>query len=1024
MRREFLWSLALLAMAATARLEADDKQAPPPAPVRPSPSPPVATPGPARTSPAPTPEQSADAVLAARAAKDDARLGALAALDEPDPWLVVDLLLTRGKSTAADAFARAAPRKDVEGLAAHIASRIEKPLDRPARDALAAAITAHGEGNDPRAIEILGGGPSSDDPIAAVRAGYVKGLALRGARRLVESAEAFEIAGAQAKAIGWLARADRSMYEAGMSAMSASEWRHALAAWEARIPIAKARGDDRAVAVTLGKLSSISKSLSDYPRALEFEEQALDIWSGLKDRVGIAEALGHIGSLRQALGDYPRALEIQGRALALQRELDDRAGIARTLGHMGSLESALGDYLKALDLTEEALKLHEELGNKAEIARTLGAIGNIRHYLGDCRGAIEVQGRALQMMEALGDGAGSALTLGSIGAIHCSLQDYPRALEIQQKALALKESLGDRTGIASSLENIGLIYQSQGDDAKALTFYKRALVIREELGDRAGVAAVLGSIGYIHEMLEQFQEALETQERALVMAQRLGAQELVLERLAGLAHTLLAHGDAEQAVEMAHRAVDVLGRLSSGLAEEQGTKTREQYEKVFEIGARAAVLRDDASEVAFFLESGRAATLLEALGGRDALRAFVIPDELRMEEARARATEAGAQEAHTAALDRGVRAEIRVTKKTLADAQSKVGEVIERIQRQAKAAASVVYPKADALDVIEGRLKPGEALVLYGVFSETALALVVSAKEARIVPLGKAKEIRDACDAENWDTLRMLVVDPLGLTTEVRRLLVSPMGALASVPFCALAPAQEIVYVPSGTTYGVILDEVKKRGDRVLALGDPDYTHKDGAREGAIIRGSRRMLAPLPATRDEATAIGDHLLLGADATESALRENLLSPQRWHAIHLACHGIVNAEKPKLSALALSKGQFLTMIEVFRMKIQSDLCVLSACDTARGKVYATEGVEGFVRAFLFAGAPRVIVSLWKVDDRATQALMTKFYELWNPIGLKIGLPAATALRQAQAFVRAQEKWKEPVFWAAWQLWGLPE
>ena len=83
-----------------------------------------------------------------------------------------------------------------------------------------------------------------------------------------------------------------------------------------------------------------------------------------------------------------------------------------------------------------------------------------------------------------------------------------------------------------------------------------------------------------------------------------------------------------------------------------------------------------------------------------------------------------------------------------------------------------------------------------------------------------------------------------------------------------------------------------------------------------------------------------------------------------------------------------------------------------------MFRAEGVVGFTRAFMLAGAPRVIVSLWKVDDEATRVLMVKFYELW-----KAGkVPTATALRKAQEHVRSHEKWKHPYYWAAWQLWGL--
>ena len=79
-------------------------------------------------------------------------------------------------------------------------------------------------------------------------------------------------------------------------------------------------------------------------------------------------------------------------------------------------------------------------------------------------------------------------------------------------------------------------------------------------------------------------------------------------------------------------------------------------------------------------------------------------------------------------------------------------------------------------------------------------------------------------------------------------------------------------------------------------------------------------------------------------------------------------------------------------------------------------------GLTRAFMYAGAPRVICSLWKVDDKATQALMVKFYELWSPKE-GAGLGAAAALKRAQAFVKSHEKWKHPYYWAAWVLWGLP-
>ena len=134
---------------------------------------------------------------------------------------------------------------------------------------------------------------------------------------------------------------------------------------------------------------------------------------------------------------------------------------------------------------------------------------------------------------------------------------------------------------------------------------------------------------------------------------------------------------------------------------------------------------------------------------------------------------------------------------------------------------------------------------------------------------------------------------------------------------------------------------------------------------------------------------------------------------------------------MCALALTPDArndgFLLARDLFELRVPARRAVLSACDTGRGRVFAGEGMLGLARAFMLAGTPRVIASLWRVDDQATRALMVKFYELWHPRDGSKGLGAAAALRRAQEFVRNHPdhpKWKHPHYWAAWVLWGLPE
>jgi CHAT domain-containing protein len=278
-------------------------------------------------------------------------------------------------------------------------------------------------------------------------------------------------------------------------------------------------------------------------------------------------------------------------------------------------------------------------------------------------------------------------------------------------------------------------------------------------------------------------------------------------------------------------------------------------------------------------------------------------------------------------------------------------------------------------------------------------------------------------------SLGQRILAPLALSPAVRRLLVSPVAELGFVPYGMLGDGLDIVLTPSGTVHGLLSGQEQARGHGVLALGDPVYEMAgSSAGPGDGRRGGTRLkLERLLASAEEASAVGTDVLLRERANESALVTSLAARPRWRAVHLACHGLVDPERAMFSALALTpdaeQDGFLTALEILRLRAPTDLVVLSACNTGRGRAYKTEGIVGLTRAFFHAGASRVLCSLWKVDDAATSALMRRFYELWNPEDGSEGLPAARALREAQAYVGKQPDWEHPHYWAAWVLWGLP-
>jgi len=186
----------------------------------------------------------------------------------------------------------------------------------------------------------------------------------------------------------------------------------------------------------------------------------------------------------------------------------------------------------------------------------------------------------------------------------------------------------------------------------------------------------------------------------------------------------------------------------------------------------------------------------------------------------------------------------------------------------------------------------------------------------------------------------------------------------------------------------------------------------------------------LPFTQQEAQQIlrvasGSSNLKAFDfeASRATATSGQLSDFRY--IHFATHGYLDAEHPNLSALVLSqldaKGHaldgFLRVPDVYNFNLSADLVVLSACQTGLGKEVRGEGLLGLTRAFLYAGAPRVIVSLWNVNDRATADLMANLYRNM----LREGKQPAAALRAAQLELRKQKRWESPYYWAAFMQQG---
>ena len=328
------------------------------------------------------------------------------------------------------------------------------------------------------------------------------------------------------------------------------------------------------------------------------------------------------------------------------------------------------------------------------------------------------------------------------------------------------------------------------------------------------------------------------------------------------------------------------------------------------------------------------------------------------------------------------------------------------------------------------------------------------------------------------NALYKAVLEPAAGMIGEKRLMVVADGALNYVPFEVLlktgdagdfaslgylVKTNEIIYAPSASVVGAIKQQrVKTDGRGVLVIADPVFNSNDArAKKGtaapatdAEVRGlgiqsavadvagntpapsggamEGLPLARLNGTRVEAEQIAKltkasggqaDVWLDLDANEDNLGTRDIS--KYRIIHVATHGLLNAERPQFTGVVLSlvgnktRDGFVRTDEVFNLRLGSPLVMLSACETGLGKEKRGEGVLGLTRAFMYAGAPTVGVSLWSVADKSTADLMTDFYQRL----LSTSTPTTTsgALRGAQLAMISGKKYSAPFYWAPFVLVG---
>ena len=764
----------------------------------------------------------------------------------------------------------------------------------------------------------------------------------------------------------------------------------------------------------------------------------------------------HLGELRDRLGDLDGAVREYRQALALRRRLRDRTGEALTSSTLGLALQLRGRYDEAADLFDRGLALWQPGDDPGKRAQLLLNRGQLHRDLGEAGKAHERFQEALTLYRQTADRTGEAMALNALGDLALDAGQPGAALEPLQRALALRAP-GSR-GQAVTLNTLGAAYRGLGRLEEARRAYAAALPVFQSLGDAREQALCLGNLGRLEAASGHDAPALADFDSAVDRFRTLADPPDMAWVLEGKARMLRRRGDLEAARGLLEEALAAVERHRF---RQVSTTTRaaffstqqasydflidllmEMHRKAPAAGYSAAALEVSERSLARSLLDGLAA------GGAHLSDSGVAPElhvrereiESAIDTLVSRQTRLAQEETKDEALLRSVEAEL-----------GRRWDELDRVRAELRTGdpryAALTQPRPWSAAEIRRRLLDRSTLLLeYRLGEERSFLWAGTPDSLAAFELPGRAEIEraasPACDllarsqsskAEISAKLQLaklsrLLLGPVARLLPGKRLLVVGDGILQSLPFAVLpSPADseplvahhEIVSLPSVSVLGELRREAagRPRAPKTLwVLADPDF----GGRFGRLPYSSEEAAAILSlAPVSERSAV-----LGLAASRAAVLHGALRDYRF--LHFATHGSFAAADPGGGRLVLAQigphgrpeaNGFLHLADIYALHVRADLVVLSACQSALGREVRGEGMMGMTRGFFYAGAERVLVSLWNVNDKVTVELMRRFYRGM----LEEGLSPAAALRAAQDAIRRREPWRSPYYWAGFTLQG---
>lgn len=866
------------------------------------------------------------------------------------------------------------------------------------------------------------------------------------------------------RAAGNLDGESSALFESGNVSATLGKKSQAINYWEQFVTFNEKRGKPVTATNGLMNMALFYWGIGDYAKAIETYQKAYLIFEKAGVKAGMIQVLTNVGNIySDGLGDFNEALEYLKKAVALAEQLNDPEELTAPYSGIGTLYSQLGNYSKAFEYDHKALALCERFRDKRCVANLQMNIGDDYGHIGNFELALNYFQKSFENFKELKRNNGQATALLLMGEVYGDLERYEEALKNLYKALEMFEQSGYQPRIGASLTRIGMIYRQQGDYDRSLEYLNRAFELRKTLNNKADMSEILNEIAIAQLLKGNYIETIDFARQAAEIAKKNNDSETFWNSKLNLGKAYRGLKEPAKAREAFNEAVETIEQLRSQIGGEQaqerffGTRTAPFYELV-----KLYVEQNDLTAALNYAERAKSRTLLDAFrsGRINFNKAMTVEEQKQERRLKTELVSINTQ------ISKETEREKRDTV-LVADLQNH----LQKKRLEFEDFQTRLYAAHPELKIQRGEMKPvfleesaallpdgKSALLEYVVADDKAFLFVITKDAAAKVSLKaypidvKQKDL--AQKTENFrlklakgdldfgkdarDLYNLLLKPAEAQLKNKTNLIIVPDASLWDLPFQALQTANNkylveaaaVSYAPSLTA---LREMAKKSRNRqitdatLLAFGNPTVGKETSERVKQVFMSER--LDPLPEAERLVTGLGklyganrSKVFVGAEAREETAKTE---SSKYRIVQFAAHGILNDVSPMYSHIVLAQKADNPnedgLLEAWEMKdldLNADMVILSACETARGRVSSGEGVIGMSWALFIAGAPTTVASQWKVESSSTTELMLEFH---RQLLTGKNITKAEALRRASLKLMKMPNYKHPSYWAGFVMVG---